>query len=215
MINSLIEDYKRAVDGMLLHLVRETGDHKHVIIGELSTGVFNPKMEHLACFLPGTLLLGYKRGLPESHLKLAKELIESCYTTYMINPTHLAGENTYFDVEKPSGDIRELFGQDYNILRPEFVESLYYFWTLTGNSTYQEWGWNIFMAIEKYSKVENGYTSMQHVHSNKPRSLDKMETFFLAETLKYLYLLFSDDQTTVDLNEFVFNTEAHPLPVLR
>lgn len=199
---------------MLKHLVRETGDHKHVIIGELSAGIFNPKLEHLACFLPGTLLLGYTNGLPETHLKLAQDLLESCYTTYMNNPTHLAGEITYFDVNKPTGDITETFGQDYNILRPEFVESLYYFWTITGNSTYQDWGWNIFMAIEKYSKVKHGYTSMRSVHSSNPRSMDKMETFFLAETLKYFYLLFSDNRKEIDLSKFVFNTEAHPLPVL-
>lgn len=199
---------------MLKHLVRETGDHKHIIIGELNAGEFNPKLEHLACFLPGTLLLGYTNGLPETHLKLAKDLLESCYTTYMNNPTHLAGETTYFDMMKTSGEITESYGQDYNILRPEFVESLYYFWTITGNSTYQEWGWNIFMAIEKYSKVEHGYSSMRHVHSRNPNSLDKMETFFLAETLKYFYLLFSDNRKEVDLKKFVFNTEAHPLPIL-
>ena len=43
---------------------------------------------------------------------------------------------------------------------------------------------------------------------------DKMESFFLAETLKYLYLLFSDDPALLPLPCFVFNTEAHPLPVL-
>ncbi len=42
---------------------------------------------------------------------------------------------------------------------------------------------------------------------------DKMQSFFLAETLKYLYLLFSDDNV-IDINKYVFNTEAHPLPRL-
>ena len=40
-----------------------------------------------------------------------------------------------------------------------------------------------------------------------------MESFFLAETLKYLYLLFADDQTILPLDKWVFNTEAHPLPI--
>ena len=43
---------------------------------------------------------------------------------------------------------------------------------------------------------------------------DTMQSFFLAETLKYLYLLFSDS-STVDLDEFVFNTEAHPIRVTK
>ena len=42
---------------------------------------------------------------------------------------------------------------------------------------------------------------------------DVQQSFFLAETLKYLYLIFSDDGT-MDLEQWVLNTEAHPLPVL-
>lgn len=40
-----------------------------------------------------------------------------------------------------------------------------------------------------------------------------MESFFLSESLKYLYLLFADDQTLLPLDRYVFNTEGHPLPV--
>ena len=43
---------------------------------------------------------------------------------------------------------------------------------------------------------------------------DVQQSFFIAETLKYLYLLFSDD-SILPLDKWVFNTEAHPLPVLR
>ena len=48
-----------------------------------------------------------------------------------------------------------------------------------------------------------------------------MESFFLSETLKYLYLLLGDDDShwgpraVLPLDKYVFNTEAHPLPVLR
>ena len=42
---------------------------------------------------------------------------------------------------------------------------------------------------------------------------NKMESFWLAETLKYFYLLFEDDPTVLPLDQWVFNTEAHPLPV--
>ena len=62
--------------------------------------------------------------------------------------------------------------------------------------------------------ANGGYTSINNVLD--PRMVqekDKMESFFLGETLKYLYLLFSDDDTLVDLNKWVFNTEAHPLPI--
>lgn len=59
-----------------------------------------------------------------------------------------------------------------------------------------------------------GYTSINNVRDPKyPSPRDKMESFFLGETLKYLYLLFSDDPNLLSLDAFVFNTEAHPLPI--
>ena len=47
-----------------------------------------------------------------------------------------------------------------------------------------------------------------------PPKRDKMESFWLAETLKYLYLLFDDSEPPIlPLDQYVFNTEAHPLPI--
>ena len=59
----------------------------------------------------------------------------------------------------------------------------------------------------------NGYTTIGNVRNALDmRPKDMMESFFLGETLKYLYLLFADKQE-FDLRQWVFNTEAHPLPV--
>jgi len=82
---------------------------------------------------------------------------------------------------------------------------------LTRDPVYREWGWKIFNAFEKHTKLEEGYASITDVLV--PKYSDKMETFYLAETLKYLYLLFSDDVDVLSLSEYVFNTEAHPLPI--
>jgi len=57
-----------------------------------------------------------------------------------------------------------------------------------------------------------GYSSLNDVTFVPAPMRDKMETFFLGETLKYLYLLFGDADV-LPLTEFVFNTEAHPLPI--
>lgn len=215
-IHSIIDDYKKAVDGVREHLVKKTPKENHVYIGELINGKdFKPKMDHLTCYFPGTLLLGHKNGMPATHLTLAQDLLETCYQTYMKQPTQLAPEITYFNLNGESeSDIYVKTTDAHNLLRPEFVESLYYFYALTGNATYQEMGWNVFQAFEKYTKVKNGYTSIGNVKSVlnvKPR--DMMESFFLGETLKYFYLLFSDDRREIDLEKFVFNTEAHPLPI--
>lgn len=82
------------------------------------------------------------------------------------------------------------------------------------NHRYREWGWQIFEAFEKYTKVDSGgYSSLDDVTVLPPRRRDKMETFFMGETLKYLYLLFADS-STIPLNKYVFNSEAHPLPII-
>ena len=79
---------------------------------------------------------------------------------------------------------------------------------------YREWGWKIFQAFEKHTKVPGGYSSISNVKdAGNPRFRDKMESFFLSETLKYFYLLFSDDPNLIPLDKFVFNTEGHPLPI--
>ncbi|MEQ2179406.1 hypothetical protein GOODEAATRI_024616, partial [Goodea atripinnis] len=70
---------------------------------------------------------------------------------------------------------------------------------------------NVFFSL----KVPGGgYTSINNVGDPaNPGPRDKMESFFLGETLKYLYLLFSDDMELLSLDKYIFNTEAHPLPI--
>lgn len=78
---------------------------------------------------------------------------------------------------------------------------------------YREWGWQIFEAFENHTKVDTGgYCSLDDVTIVPPHRRDKMETFFLGETLKYFYLLFADS-SLIPLDKFVFNTEAHPIPI--
>ena len=94
------------------------------------------------------------------------------------------------------------------MLRPETLESLFILYRLTGDKKYQEYGWDIFQAIEKHTKISTGgYSSLNNVKDPKQGFRDKMESFFLGETLKYLFLLLSDVDI-VPLDKFVFNTEA-------
>ena len=73
----------------------------------------------------------------------------------------------------------------------------------------------VFQAFEKYTKVENvGYTSISNVRNTyNTRPLDKTESFWFAETLKYMYLLFDDTRQLINLDKWVFNSEGHPLPI--
>jgi hypothetical protein len=82
---------------------------------------------------------------------------------------------------------------------------------LTGDPVYREWGWEVFQAIERFCRTDFGYGQYPNVKDTTRRVENKMESFFMAETLKYLYLLFDPDTEIDLLNTHVFNTEAHPL----
>jgi mannosidase alpha-like ER degradation enhancer 2 len=69
-------------------------------------------------------------------------------------------------------------------------------------------GVTFYESLEKYCRTEAGYAALRSVVTKEKR--DNMESFFLAETLKYLYLLFAPPET-LDLSRAVFNTEAHPI----
>ncbi|KNZ74573.1 Mannosyl-oligosaccharide alpha-1,2-mannosidase isoform B [Termitomyces sp. J132] len=98
------------------------------------------------------------------------------------------------------------------LLRPETIESLYILWRVTGDLRWRERGWRIFAAIETHAKTSSGYASLSAVDTLPAKLFDDMPSYFLAETLKYLYLLFINDNP-IPLEEWVFNTEAHPFPV--
>ncbi|KAI9480876.1 MAG: glycosyl hydrolase family 47-domain-containing protein [Benjaminiella poitrasii] len=128
------------------------------------------------------------------------------YTTdYQLPPVRDRPESLYF------GDKRY-------ILRPETVESLFILYRMTGDQKYQEYGWEIYEAIEKWCKTESAYATIRNVDTNLIlhndtdidfNQIDSMESFLFAETFKYLYLLFSPPEI-ISLDKFIFNTEAHP-----
>ena len=93
-------------------------------------------------------------------------------------------------------------------LRPEIVESTYYLHHFTHDPQYRKMGEKIFDDFVKYCRVDAGYAALQDVVTKEKR--DEMESFVLAETFKYFYLLFASPDT-LDLDRVVFNTEAHPL----
>lgn len=70
----------------------------------------------------------------------------------------------------------------------------------------------IFQALEKHCRVEGGYSGIRDVYQENPTLDDVQQSFFLAETLKYLYLIFSEDDL-LPLDKWVLNTEAHPFPI--
>jgi Glycosyl hydrolase family 47 len=93
-------------------------------------------------------------------------------------------------------------------LRPEIVESTYYLYHYTGDPEYRHRGEKMFEDFVRYCRTDSGYAALADVTSKQ--QLDEMESFVLAETFKYFYLLFASPRT-LEFDKVIFNTEAHPL----
>ncbi|KAJ1962760.1 hypothetical protein GGI12_002459, partial [Dipsacomyces acuminosporus] len=212
--------YEESIDAMKEKMVKTSiYDSEMAYVGDLDSAAdkFNPKFQHLTCFVPGMLALGSKTLDRPDDLELAKKLAYTCYQMYNCTNTGLGPEYVLFrdssnqglseikdnndfvieDLAEPAAFEKEIgfyFGNDRSyILRPETLESLMILYRITGDEKYKEWGWSIFQAIEKWTKTPSAYSAYGDVQSTKGRVAltNSMESFFLAETLKYLYLLFS------------------------
>lgn len=80
---------------------------------------------------------------------------------------------------------------------------------ITGDPTWMDKGWKMFEATVAATRTELANSAIDDVLSPSPHVKDEMESFWIAETLKYYYLLFSEPDL-ISLDEWVLNTEAHP-----
>nr|MDQ2970613.1 glycoside hydrolase family 47 protein [Acidobacteriota bacterium] len=145
----------------------------------------------LHAFLPAVLALGGDLGR-------ARRLQESCFRMWSLE-----------GIEPEVLDYRAMrILQPGYELRPEIIESAYYLFRYTRDPRYLEMGRTFFEALVAHCRTEDGYTVLKDVRTKEKGDL--MPSYFLAETLKYLYLLFAPEET-LDLRSVVLNTEAHPL----
>lgn len=204
--------YNDALEAIEKHLVKKSAGGL-TYIAEWRGGVLDHKMGHLACFSGGMIALGAEQAAEEKkqhYMDLAAEITHTCHESYARSDTKLGPEAFRFDSGTEAMATR--LSERYYILRPEVVESYMYMWRLTHDPKYRQWGWEVVKALEKYCRVEAGFSGIRDVYTTTPSHDNMQQSFFLAETLKYLYLLFCDDDV-LSLEDWVFNTEAHPLPV--
>ncbi|KXX73228.1 Endoplasmic reticulum mannosyl-oligosaccharide 1,2-alpha-mannosidase [Madurella mycetomatis] len=196
----------------------------------------SPESEHLGCFLGGVYALAGKLfRRPEWVDDLGAKLTKGCVYAYKSMPTGIMPERynmvpcksrsrcpwdeALFDQEKekrpewaphlPKGfttakDPRYL-------LRPEAIESVFIMYRITGRQEYQEAAWDMFLAISNATATPYANAAVLDVTKAEyplPQE-DYMESFWLAETLKYFYLIFSPPDL-ISLDDYVLNTEAHP-----
>jgi mannosyl-oligosaccharide alpha-1,2-mannosidase len=93
---------------------------------------------------------------------------------------------------------------------PEAIESIFILYRITGDHTLQDRAWNMFNNIISRTKTDIAHAALDDCTKPEASKSDRMESFWLAETLKYFYLIFSEP-SLISLDEYVLNTEAHPL----
>ncbi|VDN99007.1 unnamed protein product [Rodentolepis nana] len=130
----------------------------------------------------------------------------------------VAHHEMLYMVHKKNGLLPEAFTTDldvywpHHLIRPELVESTYHLYKNTHDPYYLEVGAELLESIEKYARVPCGFAAIEDIRVMKHS--DRMDSFVLAETFKYFYLLFSDPkELPINVDEYVFTTEAHILPI--
>uniref|UniRef100_UPI00359012D9 ER degradation-enhancing alpha-mannosidase-like protein 1 isoform X3 n=1 Tax=Myxine glutinosa TaxID=7769 RepID=UPI00359012D9 len=97
-------------------------------------------------------------------------------------------------------------------LRPELVESTYLLYQATHNPFYLHVGRDILQSLERHARTHCGYATLHHVVEKTQE--DRMESFFLSETCKYLFLLFDEHHPLhLSSGDYIFTTEGHIIPV--
>uniref|UniRef100_A0A7S4T7X4 alpha-1,2-Mannosidase n=1 Tax=Ditylum brightwellii TaxID=49249 RepID=A0A7S4T7X4_9STRA len=199
--NMYREMWDKSIQGLHDELLLFSNPNGLTYIAEKYKGKLDHKMDHLACFMGGALALGAytdPQGLESERaqrdLKSAKALAYTCYQMYARSKTGIAPEYVRFG----NDNDYNVGHAHYYILRPETVETLFILNVLTGDPIYREWGWEIFQSIEKYCKTKIAYGHLTDVDQQELEPENRMESFFLAETMKYLYLL-QDPDTDIDI----------------
>ena len=183
------------------HLRRGSGyTHAHYIQGDLFTGAVRAYwVDSLSAFYPGLLsMTGDLEEAIEAHL-----LNTALWTRYSALPERWSSHTGGIE-----GGLTWWGG------RPEFIESTYHIYRATQDPWYLHVGEMVLRDIKRRCWTKCGWSGIQDVRSGEQS--DRMESFFLGETTKYLFLLFDADHPLNKLDApFVFSTEGHPLIIPR
>lgn len=203
-------------------------------ISELNdTGALTFSMDDYSCFAGGNFLLGCKIFGIDSLCDLGLAAADGCHSTYNTTVTGLgplfwawydSETNTYppsppVDIDngyRRNGAANGAFivnGDEVWASFPESLESWFYAYRITGDQRWADYAWEMFLGINETARNSVAFATVNNVNMPFGESQsDSLDSFFFAEVLKYLYLSFVDPGV-VDLGQWVFNTESHPVRV--
>jgi mannosyl-oligosaccharide alpha-1,2-mannosidase len=225
--------YRTAMDVVAKHLLYRpmVPGHEDILFSG-DTRVNDNKIElstesqHLTCFAGGMFALGGKLLEIDEHVKIGEKLARGCGWAYKSFPTGMMPEifnllscpsleSCNYERERWT-PAREGIPPGFQhardaryLLRPEAIESIFIMYRITADPVWQDMAWDMFQAILRFTSTPYGNAAIEDVVSLDTKQTDSMESFWLSETLKYFYLIFSPP-TLISLDQYVLNTEAHP-----
>lgn len=179
------------------HLYRGEGyQHPHLVVGDVVTGATRAFwIDSLSAYYPGLLALdGKVDEAVQIHL-----LTTAVWARY-------SGLPERWNVA--TGDIDG--GLTWYGGRPEFIESTWYIYRATNDPWYLHVGEMVLRDLKRRCWTKCGWAGLRNVQTGE--MIDRMESFFLGETAKYMFLLFTPEHPLNKMNApWVFSTEGHPL----
>lgn len=223
-LTNFSQEFIESMEGMQKHLVYfsssvSMGNLTYITRASLGgNNVYTPNFsfEYMTCFVPGLLALGV-HTLPKlsaatqmQYKVLAEQVAHTCFVIGNVTRTRLPPDNVVFLTGR---EVPYIPANPKYLMRPEAAESWFYLSRIgLQPSIAQEYAWSFFLAINSSCRAEIGFHGTSDVNAQNPLPDTVQQSFFLAETLKYLYLTFSPN--LLDLQQFVFNTEAHVMPLV-
>ncbi|KAI1738277.1 glycoside hydrolase family 47 protein [Xylaria scruposa] len=198
--------------------------------------VLDQETEHLGCYIGGVYALAGKLLKNQGYVNIGSRLTLGCVYAYRSTPTGMMpermnmvacdsfercewDEKTFIEETRKQREWKQHLPLGFTtakdpryLLRPEAIESVFIMYRITGKPVWRELGWDMFNAIVNGTRTGLGtHASVRDVTRKTPTLTqeDYTESFWFAETLKYFYLLFSPPDI-INLDDYVFNTEAHP-----
>jgi hypothetical protein len=197
--DAFLEAWHQSHAAIKRHLYSEV-HHPHYINAHITTG--SPQaywIDSLGAYYSGLLALaGELDEAIETHL-----LYTALWTRYSALPERWSVRD---------GNVEG--GLGWWPGRPEFIESTYHIYRATKDPWYLYAGEMVLRDITRRCWTKCGWSGLQDVRTGEKS--DRMESFFLGETAKYMYLLFDPDHPLNGLDApYVFTTEGHPLIIPR
>lgn len=230
--DAYLKYFSEAVDSSSQHILVTTGVTNLTFLADYATDQGGPiyQYSHLGCFAGGSWAMGGRLLSRDDYIQSGLQLAESCARTYLGTATGLGPASFgYYDSDGKlkgykttvSAGKQEYYQKHGHFLMdaysgngPEVLESVFYAWRITGQQMWRDIAWSFFQSMSKYLDTKTGWAQLEDCNNISSDQEDDQGSYLYAEVFKYFYMIF-DDPKNLSLDEWVLNTENHPIKITR